>query len=32
MSPELELTISAAKEAGDLLRANYETDLNVDDL
>ncbi len=32
MSPELELTISAAREAGALLRENYESDLNVDEL
>lgn len=32
MSPELEITIAAAKEAGELLRANYESDLNVDEM
>ncbi|MDF1815795.1 MAG: inositol monophosphatase family protein [Verrucomicrobiales bacterium] len=32
MSPELELTIAAAKEAGELLRANYESDLVVDEM
>ncbi|MDF1754827.1 MAG: inositol monophosphatase family protein [Verrucomicrobiales bacterium] len=32
MSPELELTIAAAREAGELLRANYESDLVVDEM
>ncbi|MEO0413721.1 MAG: inositol monophosphatase family protein, partial [Verrucomicrobiota bacterium] len=32
MSPELELAISAARQAGALLRENYETDLVVDEL
>lgn len=32
MSPELETTIAAAKEAGALLRANYESDLTVDEM
>lgn len=30
MSPELELTIATAREAGAFLRENYESDLNVD--
>jgi myo-inositol-1(or 4)-monophosphatase len=32
MSPELQLTIAAAREAGELLRANYERDLVVDEM
>lgn len=32
MSPELELTIAAAREAGELLRTNYESDLVVDEM
>lgn len=32
MSPELELAVSAAKEAGELLRKNFETDLIVDEM
>ena len=32
MSSELELAIQAAREAGELLRANFETELNVDEL
>lgn len=32
MSPELETAIVAAREAGDLLRANFEEDLNVDEM
>ena len=32
MSPELQLAIDAAREAGELLRQNYESELNVDEL
>jgi len=32
MSSELETAIAAAREAGDLLRANFEEDLNVDEM
>lgn len=32
MSPELQLTITAAREAGELIRANYESDLVVDEM
>lgn len=32
MSPELELATSAAREAGQLLRENFEGDLNVDEM
>lgn len=32
MSPELELACSAAREAGELLRANFESDLVVDEM
>ena len=32
MSPELTLAIHAAREAGALLRANFETDLEVNEL
>ncbi len=32
MSPELETAIAAAREAGDLLRANFEEDLIVDEV
>lgn len=32
MSPELELALSAAREAGQLLRENFESDLDVDEM